>query len=37
MEKQQVIDAWNNGIDVDGEFDNPVILNGKQYYSETFK
>jgi len=37
MEKEQIIDAWQNGIYNCGEFNNPTIISGKQYYNETFK
>jgi hypothetical protein len=37
MEKEQIIDAWQNGIYNCGEFNNPAIISGKQYYNETFK
>ena len=37
MEKEQIIDAWENGIDNCGEFNTPTIATGKQYYNETFK
>ncbi len=37
MEKEQIIDAWQNGIENCGEFNNPTIVSGKQYYNETFK
>jgi len=32
MEKQQIIDAWDNGCEDDG-----IIDNAEQYYNETFK
>lgn len=37
MEKEQIEDAWQNGIENCGEFNNPTIVSGKQYYKETFK
>jgi len=37
MEKEQIIDAWDNGLFNCGEFNNPTIISGKQYYNETFK
>jgi hypothetical protein len=37
MEKEQIEDAWENGIENCGEFNNPTIISGKQYYKETFK
>ena len=37
MEKQQIIDSWDNGQFNCGEFNNPTIVSGKQYYNETFK
>jgi predicted metalloenzyme YecM len=37
MEKEQIEDAWENGIENCGEFNNPTIISGKQYYNETFK
>jgi hypothetical protein len=36
MEAEQLIDAWENGIDNCGEFDTPTIATGKQYYNETY-
>jgi len=32
MEKEQIIDAWDNGCEDDG-----IIDNAEQYYNETFK
>jgi hypothetical protein len=32
MEKQQIMDAWDNGCEDDG-----IIDNAEQYYNETFK
>jgi hypothetical protein len=37
MEKEHIEDAWQNGIENCGEFNNPTIVSGKQYYNETFK
>jgi len=37
MEKEQICDAWKNGIENCGEFNNPTIVSGRQYYNETFK
>jgi hypothetical protein len=37
MEKEQIIEAWDNGLFNCGEFNNPTIISGKQYYKETFK
>jgi hypothetical protein len=37
IEKEQIIDAWQNGIENCGEFNNPTIVSGKQYYNEIFK
>jgi hypothetical protein len=37
MEKEQIENAWENGIENCGEFNNPTIASGKQYYNETFK
>ena len=37
MEKEQIKDAWDNGLFNCGEFNNPTIISGKQYYNETFK
>lgn len=37
LEKQQLIDAWNSGIDNCGEFNTPSIATGEQYYQEQFK
>ena len=31
MEKQQILDAWDNGCEDDG-----IIDNAKQYYNETY-
>ena len=31
MEKQQIIDAWDNGCEDDG-----IIDNAEQYYNETY-
>ena len=36
MEKQQIVDAWENGIDNCGEFNTPTIATGIQYYNETY-
>ena len=33
IEKQQIIDAWNNGL---SNWDNTDDCNAKQYYNETF-
>ena len=33
MEKQQIIDAWNNGL---SNWDNTDNLSAEQYYNETF-
>ena len=32
MEKEQIIDAWDNGCEDDG-----IIDNAEQYYNKTFK
>ena len=32
MEKEQIIDVWDNGCEDDG-----IIDNAEQYYNETFK
>jgi len=32
MEKEQIIDAWDNGCEDDG-----IIDNAEQYYNETYK
>jgi len=37
MEKEQIVKAWDNGQFNCGEFNNPTIIFGKQYYNETFK
>ena len=37
MEKEQIEDAWQNGIENCGEFNNPTIVSGKQYYNQKFK
>ena len=34
MEKQQIIDAYNNGL---SNWDNTDDFNAEQYYNETFK
>lgn len=34
MEKQQIEDAWNNGL---CNWDNTDDFNAEQYYNETFK
>jgi hypothetical protein len=36
MEKEQVVDAWENGIDNCGEFNTPTIATGIQYYNQTY-
>ena len=35
MEKQQIIDANRNGVDM--VIDNKKFITGEQYYDETFK
>jgi hypothetical protein len=37
IERDQIIDAWENGIDNCGEFNTPTVATGIQYYNETFK
>jgi len=37
MEKKQICNAWENGIENCGEFNNPTIINSKQYYNETYE
>ncbi len=37
MEKEQIEDSWQNGIENCGEFNNPTIVSGKQYYDQKFK
>jgi hypothetical protein len=37
MEKQQIENAWENGIENCGEFNNPTIVSGKQYYNQKFR
>jgi len=36
MEKQQIIDAWENGAYGGGQF-TTIFYNSEQYYKETFK
>ena len=36
MEKEQIENAWQNGIENCGEFNNPTIVSGEHYYNETF-
>jgi len=33
-EKQQIVDAWENGLSNCGEFDVPKLLTGQDYYTQ---
>ncbi len=37
MEKQQIIDSFDDGFRDNSDYENPKYRNAKQYYNETFK
>lgn len=36
MEKQQIVDAFNQGFKDNSDFENPKYRDAEQYYNETF-